>query len=259
MASYTSRFTPNGHSIAALKKRASALKAQHGCTHSQALNEVARAIGYSDWQAVASEEADEVRDEFFSESLQLKDRNRPDYEKFLAEHRLQDSPDAFRQFLVADYAWFKALGFDQYRLGAPGDADELLQHLGRLAAKGAETLLPQNLDDVSLERLVGHTRLAFAHMQHTSGLQLPPTNHLGPIAICVLSIACHLRQQRHPHAEEFKIKLKEIYDATRNYRVRLELEFLSRRTRVKFEHATLANVLLATESVSVQVEPISED
>jgi hypothetical protein len=77
--------------------------------------------------------------------------------------------------------------------------------------------------------------------------------HLDPIFFCALRIIHHLRQQRHPHATRFKVKFDEMYEAIQNYRIRLELEFLSRRTRVKFEQATLATVMVKSEHVVMHV------
>jgi hypothetical protein len=257
MSRYHPCFTANGHSIRLLKDRAASLKAERGCTHNEALDEIARSIGYPGWTAVMSEPADADRDEFFGQSLQINDRSRPEYREFLSDRRIEDSPDAFRQFLVDDYTHFKDLGFHRYRLTREcGDPAELIENLGKaVALQGPEALLPQCLSDEYLERLVGHGRLAFAYMGHAKGLPLPPTHNLDPLIYCVIAIAHHQKREKNPRASRFHLKDREMFEATDIYLIRLELEFLSRCTKIKCEQPTLATVLVAPESVSFQLSP----
>jgi len=84
MAHYRNQFTANGHSIRFLKDRALSLKSERHCAHHEALNEVAREVGYTDWAAIMAELPEPSRDEFFAESLQRNDRTRPDYREFLS-------------------------------------------------------------------------------------------------------------------------------------------------------------------------------
>ena len=60
-----------------------------------------------------------------------------------------------------------------------------------------------------LERLLGHSRLAFAHMQPTR-LGLPPTNHLTPLIFCVIFIKHRLKLQTNPRASALRIKMREM-------------------------------------------------
>jgi hypothetical protein len=250
-----SSFTSTGHSIRLLKQRASALKTERGCTHNEALDEVARLIGYPNWMAAMSEPADADRDEFFGRSYERNDRNRPDYREFLTEWSLDDSADAFRKFLVEDYARFKALGFHRYRLDRDaGDPDELLECLKKAVdLHGPEALLPQRLSDELLERLIGHARLARVYLEHVTGPPLPPTGNLDPIVYCVIHIIHQQKRRRHPRASALRVKLREAMVATETYHMRLELEFLSRRTKVRCDQPTLESVLVPPEAVAFWV------
>jgi len=258
MSNYRPCFTANGHSIRLLKDRASALKAERACTHNEALDEVARSIGYSGWTAVMSEPADPDRDEFFkSVTSNSTIEGRPEYREFLSDRRIEDTPDAFRQFLVDDYTHFKSLGFHRYQLNREcGDPRELIASLGKaVELQGPTALLPQHLSDEFLERLIGHGRLAFAHMGHEKGLPLPPTHNLDPLIYCIIAIMDHQKRERNPRASRFHVKFREMFEATNNYLMRLELEFLSRCTKVKCDQPTLATVLVASDHVSFRLAP----
>jgi hypothetical protein len=255
MGHYRASFTANGHSIRVLKDRAAKLKAERGCTHNEALDQVARSIGYTSWQAVMAEPSDPKRDEFFSHYYQRNDRSQPEYLAYLASRAITDTPDAFREHLVETYAAFCDLGFDQCALDRePGDPDEFTEQLKAAVDRdGPQALLPQAFSDEMLERLLGHTRLAFVHMRHEGAFSLPPTRNLAPVFYCVARLTHHRVLQRNPRAAEFQIKLWRVKQATEVYHMRLELEFISRRTRVKVEQPTLETVLVAPEHIGTQV------
>jgi hypothetical protein len=251
------QFSANGHSIRYLKDRAAALKVERRCSHHEALNEVARTVGYADWATLMAEPANTHRDDFFAESFQRNDRARPEYRAFLEHRDIKDSAEAYRQFVVEDYGHFCALGFEKYTLDrAPGDPKELAECLHRSTARdGAAALLPQNLSDELLERLLGHTRLAFAHIEHGRTLGLPPTDHPAPIFYCIVRITHHQRLQQNPRSSGFKMKTDDIGQAMEAYHLRLELEFLSRRTRIQVQQPTLDSVLDPHGDISISVAP----
>lgn len=252
------QFTANGHSIRFLRDRATALKNEGRLSHHEALQEVARAIGYPEWAGVMAEPVDPARDEFFSESFQLNDRSHPAYLEFLGRRALADSSDAYRQYVVEAYADFCDLGFQNYYLERqPGDPKELGEALHRSTARdGAAALLPQNISVELFERLLGHTRLAFVHMDIGRSCGLPPTGHLGPITYCVVRITDHLRTASNPRTTGFKIRMPTLQKSCETYAMRLELEFLSRRTRFKVGQPTLETVLQEDDLVLLSVAPL---
>jgi hypothetical protein len=72
---------------------------------------------------------------------------------------------------------------------------------------------------------------------------------------CIIAIMDHQKRERNPRASRFHVKFREMFEATNNYLVRLELEFLSRCTKVKCDQPTLATVLVASDHVSFRLAP----
>jgi hypothetical protein len=247
MASNQRSFTANGHSIRQLKDRASKLKAQCGFKHHEALDEVARNIGYQSWTAVMSEPADPKRDEFFRQTYQLNDQGLPEYREFLATRGRADCPDAFRQYLVEEYVNYQLLGFHRCELSHdPGDPDQLAQQLAIQAGfHGPTALLPHSLSEELLQRLIGHGRLRLVGERKGDSLV--------PFLFCVIRITHSLLLRDNPHTEELTITLDKLNSATEYYSLWSEMELISRRTRVRFTRPTLETIFQESAQISIHL------
>jgi hypothetical protein len=162
---------------------------------------------------------------------------------------MSDSPDAFRQYLVEEYVQYRLLGFHQYELSYdPGDADELARRLAIQASlHGRQVLLPQFLSEELLQRLIGHEhRRRSESAERNSG-------SLVPVVCCVFHLRHALLLKDDPTTEQFTMSVDELAIATSYYYLWLEMELITRHTRVKFTPPTLETIFEPTAVVSVRL------
>lgn len=103
-ASYEPRYTPDGHSIAHLRKEAKRLKKQEGIKLKEAYDLIAKDLGFNRWRALVCN-CNKRRDEFFAAMYHPAKRTEeePEYRAYLNTCNSDDTAGAYRLYVLAKW------------------------------------------------------------------------------------------------------------------------------------------------------------
>lgn len=224
--SFHPKYTPNGYSIEQLRNNASKLKRAEGISHTEALDQVAREIKYSDWEELIGQKPNPQRDAFFD--FMYKERlseTKPHlYRNYLDQYDLPDTKNSYRLFVLEHWNSLQELGIANLEFEYdPMTPEALLRELdSRLIQHGALALTPRRLEIHILESLIWAGDVIFDDIK-----QPRAEEYLNCIFICLFGIRAYQTKSL-----EIKFGMDELLDQVRDYHTMCHLELLSRRTKV---------------------------
>ncbi|MBO1927489.1 hypothetical protein J3998_07850 [Thiomicrorhabdus sp. 6S2-11] len=235
------RYTSNGFSHKSLLDRARQFRndnESHLSLH-QAKNQIAQDVGFKNWKILEKEPTNRNRDSFYYDAFSDREKYQARYEVFLEESGVEQSMDAYRDFVVQEFQRESSNKENKVEV-------QLLQEIiDRLQAFGPESLLPQNFPEYLLIKVGDAFESFFSEDEEASTSTVPPE------IIILLNAAITSEKNRNWNGE-MTISEQKFMDDLDAYRLYLSFERFKRSLGLEYSPPTISNIFDPNHKVEIK-------